>query len=537
VEKRAEFVELFQEFVSSYPYTPEGLRHRAAYEEQRQQKRRNFEAISATIESGEDLTKPILYQLFPDRELAFNLSSDGSATLRVSGALESYLAMQIWEKEIADQIGRNIFNFISYCYNDPEQLSVACHKFSKQEYFQVFPLEMLTVFLNALHPDKFLFINERALEVINYFANTFYSCLANTFYSEQLIDYPIIIVTGHYLIKDFAKEMRQSGAPALRDDDLFDMFCHWLLAVKKYDLAGKESPRMDEIVEITTDVEQVELQPEYTLTQFAEDIGFEEAKLNRWIRAIKYKKQVILYGSPGTGKTYIAERLAKHLISSSDGFSELVQFHPAYSYEDFIQGIRPQSQDEQLTYPLVPGRFLEFCKKAKSRQGLCVLIIDEINRANLAQVFGELMYLLEYRDKRIRLAGSNELFRIPENVRIIGTMNTADRSIALVDHALRRRFAFIELRPNYEVLRRYHEKKETGFQVDGLIETLKRLNKAIADKHYEVGISYFLTENLADELEDIWQMEIEPYLEEYFYDQLDKVDEFRWDKIKQQVRS
>jgi 5-methylcytosine-specific restriction protein B len=145
------------------------------------------------------------------------------------------------------------------------------------------------------------------------------------------------------------------------------------------------------------------------------------------------------------------------------------------------------------------------------------------------------MYLLEYRDKKIRLAGNSELFSIPENVRIIGTMNTADRSIALVDHALRRRFAFIELRPNYDVLRRYHDKKKTGFQVDGLIETLERLNKEIANKHYEIGISYFLTENLAAELEDIWQMEIEPYLEEYFYDQLEKLDEFRWDKIKQRL--
>jgi 5-methylcytosine-specific restriction protein B len=146
------------------------------------------------------------------------------------------------------------------------------------------------------------------------------------------------------------------------------------------------------------------------------------------------------------------------------------------------------------------------------------------------------MYLLEYRDKKIRLAGSSEPFGIPENVRIIGTMNTADRSIALVDHALRRRFAFIELRPNYEVLRQYHEKKKTGFKVDGLIETLKELNRAIANKHYEIGISFFLTENLVEEIEDIWQMEIEPYLEEYFYDQLEKVDEFRWSKIEQQVR-
>ncbi len=284
----------------------------------------------------------------------------------------------------------------------------------------------------------------------------------------------------------------------------------------------------------------VKQKPNYSLSRCVNKTGFDQTELERWIKAINRKKQAILYGAPGTGKTYLADKLSKYLIgkidSARDGFLELVQFHPAYTYEDFIQGIRPQARpDGRLDYQIVPGRFLEFCKKAESREGLCVLIIDEINRTNLTQVFGELMYLLEYRDKKIRLAGSNESFGIPQNVRIIGTMNTADRSIALVDHALRRRFAFIEIRPNYDVLRRYHEKKKSGFQVDGLIETLKRLNNAIADKHYEIGISYFLTENLAEELEDIWQMEIEPYLEEYFYDQLGKVDEFRWDNINQQV--
>ncbi|AFW93023.1 MULTISPECIES: McrB family protein [Nostocales] len=274
------------------------------------------------------------------------------------------------------------------------------------------------------------------------------------------------------------------------------------------------------------------LNKKYNINQCSEEICFEETTIERWIRATNRKKQAIFYGSPGTGKTFIAEKLAKHLISEGDGFSELVQFHPAYSYEDFIQGIRPQSEDGKLTYPLVPGRFLEFCKKAESFQDICVLIIDEINRANLAQVFGELMYLLEYRNQEIPLAGGNR-FRIPENVRIIGTMNTADRSIAQIDHALRRRFAFIELRPNYDVLIKYH--LNTNFAVMDLINILKQLNQAINDKNYEIGISFFLTPNLREDIEDIWKMEIEPYLEEYFFNNLEKVDEFRWDKIEKQI--
>ena len=269
--------------------------------------------------------------------------------------------------------------------------------------------------------------------------------------------------------------------------------------------------------------------PAYTLADFAAETGFEEAELTRWVRAIERKRQVIVYGPPGTGKTYLAERLAKHLIGGGNGFLDLVQFHPAYAYEDFIQGIRPMpGADGQLDYPLVAGRFLEFCEKARSRIDSCVLIVDEINRANLARVFGEMMYLLEYRDRVIPLAAGGSL-RIPSNVRIIGTMNTADRSIALVDHALRRRFAFLALYPNYDVLRRFHE--ATGFDPESLIGVLRRLNTQIGDRHYEVGITFFLRKDLEPDVEDIWRMEIEPYLEEYFFDQPDKVEGFRWDRV------
>jgi 5-methylcytosine-specific restriction protein B len=274
------------------------------------------------------------------------------------------------------------------------------------------------------------------------------------------------------------------------------------------------------------------LNPPFPLSQLAEDTGLGEAELVRWVRAIERKGQAILYGPPGTGKTFVAEKLAAHLIGGGDGFVELVQFHPAYAYEDFIQGIRPQSDDDHLSYPLVPGRFLEFCYKAQPCRDICVLIIDEINRANLSRVFGELMYLLEYRDRAVPLAGGGFL-RIPANVRLIGTMNTADRSIALVDHALRRRFAFIALYPNYELLRRYHQ--HTGFPVEGLVGVLTGLNRTIGDRHYEVGVTFFLHPNLAGEIEDIWRMEIEPYLEEYFFDRPDTVEDFRWAKVRDRI--
>lgn len=161
-----------------------------------------------------------------------------------------------------------------------------------------------------------------------------------------------------------------------------------------------------------------------------------------------------------------------------------------------------------------------------------MLIIDEINRANLARVFGELMYLLEYRDMSVPLAAGGEPFAIPGNLRILGTMNTADRSIALVDHALRRRFAFIPLPPNPKALIAFHQRHNTGFPVMRLIDILNTLNKQIDDHHYSVGISFFMQRDLQSSIEDIWRMEIEPYLEEYFFDRPDAVNSFRWAQIE-----
>lgn len=276
-----------------------------------------------------------------------------------------------------------------------------------------------------------------------------------------------------------------------------------------------------------------DLNPMYSIEQCSRDIGLPVTRIRYWLTAMERKRQAVFYGPPGTGKTFIVKLLAQHIIGGTNGLCEFVQFHPAYTYEEFIQGIRPVTDATgNLQYHQQPGRFLEFCNRARQLNSPCVFIIDEINRANLARVFGELMYLLEYREDSIPLAGGNR-FSIPENVLIIGTMNTADRSIALVDFALRRRFAFLNLSPEYGVLRDYLSNQ--NFNAAGLIALLDKVNSKIGDRNYFLGISFFLIEDLKSNIEAIWKLEIETYLEEFFYNQPEVVRDFRWDQIKDKL--
>ncbi|MGH0038291.1 MAG: AAA family ATPase [Myxococcota bacterium] len=283
------------------------------------------------------------------------------------------------------------------------------------------------------------------------------------------------------------------------------------------------------------DIEEVEpvlpTNPTYEIHDLRAETGFDADEIQRWVRVLKRKKQVILQGPPGTGKTYVAQRLAKLMVSGTPGLVDIVQFHPAYAYEDFMQGIRPKVVEGGLDYVLEHGQFLRFCREAAKRDAPSVLIIDEINRANLARVFGELMYLLEYRSEKAQLAAGGDAFKVPEKLYLIGTMNTADRSITRMDHAMRRRFAFLRLRPDYGVLDRAVSKHD--LPAASLVKALKSINRAIDDPNFEVGISYFLKdgEQLRSHLPDIWRNEIEPYLDEYFYDQPDVKALFTWERL------
>ena len=242
------------------------------------------------------------------------------------------------------------------------------------------------------------------------------------------------------------------------------------------------------------------------------------------------KKQVIFQGPPGTGKTYVAQKLANHLAGSEDRVT-LVQFHPSYSYEDFVQGFRPTLKNGQPGFELRNGPLLRAADKARNEpQAKHFLVIDEINRGNLARVLGELYFLLEYRDREMDLQYSDEPFSLPDNLYIIGTMNTADRSIALVDLALRRRFYFVEFHPDDEpvkhVLRNWLSAKAPG--MDWVADVVDAANEKLRDdRHAAIGPSYFMKQNLDKiAVERIWKHSVLPYIEERLFGEPGRLAEF-----------
>lgn len=247
-------------------------------------------------------------------------------------------------------------------------------------------------------------------------------------------------------------------------------------------------------------------------------------------------KQVIFYGPPGTGKTFIGKAIAQYLAQKEN--TEIIQFHPSFSYEDFFEGFRPaEKSNGSVSLEKVDGPLKRIASAARANPDKkYVLIIDEINRGNLAKVFGELYFLLEYRDEEISLMYSKtEKFSLPKNLIFIGTMNTADRSIALVDSAIRRRFKFIHLDPTSEpcsqILTKWLQANKLPAVAGALLENL---NNALAKYEFSIGPAYFMKDKnrSRESLELTWKYSIEPLLEEYFYGEwTEKKSEFSFDKI------
>lgn len=295
-----------------------------------------------------------------------------------------------------------------------------------------------------------------------------------------------------------------------------------------------------------------------TLEELARACGAPLARLEEIERLLRERGQMIFYGPPGTGKTWVALHLARHLVEADPTRLEVVQFHPSYSYEDFIEGIRPHVVEDshghaRVTYPVVPGVFKAFCERARRNPHRThVFLIDEINRAHVSHVFGELMLALEYREHEVGLAHTaagaegrpaGDRFAVPRNVLVLGTMNTADRSTALVDYALRRRFVFYPFFPDEPLVsgmfRTWLTRHAPG--MTWVAELLALINERLepeVGRHLLIGHTYLMRPELdEDTVRQVWRFQLLPLLEEYFAGMPERLTEFDINELIAQARA
>ena len=358
------------------------------------------------------------------------------------------------------------------------------------------------------------------------------------------------IVTGDYIFDDSRQEYKNIRT------------VKWL-QISEWEHPGKSvakrltdiTPYTDYIEKLITiftpdELDDVDTQPEvdypeYSSADFLSDVYMSEQDYETLVNVLKMKKNIILQGAPGVGKTFTAKRLAYSIIGAKNPDRvQMIQFHQSYSYEDFIEGYRPTENG----FTIKKGSFYKFCKLAEDDdENDYFFIIDEINRDNLSKIFGELFMLIE-KDKRgieLQLLYSDENFSVPPNVYIIGMMNTADRSLAMLDYALRRRFSFFTMKPGFNTIgfQTYQDSlKSDAFKK--LISCIKQLNSKIAadislGEGFCIGHSYFcgLTAKTAtvQTLTSIIEYELIPLLKEYWFDEPEKIIDWS-DRLRSTVK-
>lgn len=356
----------------------------------------------------------------------------------------------------------------------------------------------------------------------------------------------VIPFLGRYVEggKYYSYRIRPELFEALKEVDLSDIDPYY---VEDSNIDSVDNNDVSEN-ENTEDVAHDEVNPvetslgceKYTKENFLAEVYMSEERYDTLVHLLLNKMNVILQGAPGVGKTFTAKRLAYSIMGEKDESRiEFIQFHQNYSYEDFIMGYKPEGESFELKY----GIFYRFCKKAESHpEKKYFFIIDEINRGNMSKIFGELMLLIEkdYRETKTTLAYNGLPFSVPQNLYIIGMMNTSDRSLAMIDYALRRRFSFFEIEPGFrsEGFKAYQAAIQND-TFNELIEKIVELNKEIESdaslgRGFCIGHSYFCAKSVCSEwMREVVEYDILPMLREYWFDNPDEVR--RWEKTLRSV--
>lgn len=302
-----------------------------------------------------------------------------------------------------------------------------------------------------------------------------------------------------------------------------------------FKLTKEEYHFLMDIIREENPVEKKKNRQIYSKWDFLSEVFMTSKKYESLVRILKAKKNIILQGAPGVGKTYAAKRLAYSIMGEKDeNRIESVQFHQNYSYEGFVMGYKPNENG----FELKKGIFYSFCQKAaRDPEKDYFFIIDEINRGNMSKIFGELLMLIEkdYRGTSLTLAYDGQPFQIPTNLHIIGMMNTADRSLAMIDYALRRRFSFFDMEPGFDSdgFKDYQANLNSE-KLDNLVDEIKSLNNAIVEdkslgKGFCIGHSYLCGEKTCSDewLQGVVEYDILPMLSEYWFDELEKYEEWK----------
>lgn len=343
-------------------------------------------------------------------------------------------------------------------------------------------------------------------------------------------------ITGSSTSVDLWVNINHAHAPVLKEDlkedaELGDL--HVMSVPNGTNFRATQANWDAYIARVAASPELTDGGPAMTLAELAAKLYLSDDKaLDTIVELLHDRPQAVFYGPPGTGKTYIARKLAEHLTRSG-GATKLVQFHPSYAYEDFVEGWRPTPNG---SFELRYGALKSFANRAAADpEHRYILVIDEINRANLSKVLGELFFLLEYRNDVANLQYSDEPFSLPSNLWIIGTMNTADRSIALVDAALRRRFHFHPFFPTDPpiegTLRRFLADRHPSLV--WVADMVERVNEELGDRNLAIGPSHFMRDNLSERhVERIWTHSIVPYIEDNFFDNHADAKRFAYENVK-----